>query len=99
MAASKAAGDLLPYQVLHRPKMGFGIPLDHWLRNDLREVVRDTLLDRTARERGMLEPVAVEKLVASLDTSNPETYQVWSLLMLELWFREFVDGPPTQPAA
>ncbi len=93
----KAAGDLLPYQVLHRPKMGFGIPLDHWLRNDLREVVRDTLLDRTARERGMLEPAAVEKLVASLDTSSPETYQVWSLLMLELWFREFIDRSPAQP--
>ncbi len=90
----KAASDLLPWEVLHRPKMGFGIPLDHWLRNDLREVVHDTLLDKTARERGMLDPTEVERLVKSLDTSAPETYQVWSLLMLELWFRAFIDGAP-----
>ncbi len=95
----KAASDLLPWEILHRPKMGFGIPLDHWLRNDLREVVRDTLLDKTARERGMLDPTEVTRLVASLDTSSPETYQVWALLMLELWFREFIDGAASKTRA
>ncbi len=95
----RAVRDLLPWEILHRPKMGFGIPLDHWLRNDLREVVRDTLLDRTARERGLLDPGAVSKLVATLDTSAPETYQVWALLMLELWLREFVDRPRARDAA
>jgi asparagine synthase (glutamine-hydrolysing) len=87
----RAAKELLPWEILHRPKMGFGIPLDHWLRNDLRSVVHDTLLDKTARERGMLDPAEVSRLVATLDTSSPETYQVWALLMLELWFRAFVD--------
>jgi asparagine synthase (glutamine-hydrolysing) len=89
----KMASKLLPWEVLHRPKMGFGIPLDHWLKNDLRSLVGDVLLDRTARERGIIQPAEAQKLVASLDTSSPETYQIWALLMLELWFREFIDRP------
>jgi asparagine synthase (glutamine-hydrolysing) len=86
------ARQLLPWQVIHRPKMGFGIPLDHWLRHDLRELLHDTLLDRRARERGLFEPYEVAALVRTLDGHNPQVYRIWTLFILELWFREFIDG-------
>ncbi len=89
----KAAEELLPWEILHRPKMGFGIPLDHWLRHDLRELLHDTLLGRAARERGVYDPGYVSRLLATLDTSAPETYAIWALFILELWFQEFIDRP------
>lgn len=87
-----AARRLLPAGVIDRKKMGFGIPLEHWFRNALRPMVNDLLRDRTARERGLFNPREVESLVATLDTRSPRYDRVWTLLMLELWFREFIDA-------
>jgi asparagine synthase (glutamine-hydrolysing) len=95
----KAAEDMLPWEILHRPKMGFGIPLDHWLRHDLRALLHDTLLGRAARERGVYDPGYVTRLLATLDTRAPETYAIWALFILELWFQEFIDRPMAQPEA
>jgi asparagine synthase (glutamine-hydrolysing) len=89
----EAVRDLLPAPILTRGKMGFGIPLDHWMRRDLRETLREALLGKTARERGLFDMKYIERLVATVDTANPEMYRLWTLLMLELWFREFIDRP------
>ena len=90
----RAAEKLIPREVIDRPKMGFGIPLEHWFRHELRGMVRDLLLDGTARARGLFAPDAVARLVATLDGRNPRYDRVWTLLMLELWFREFIDRRP-----
>ncbi|MDB4932398.1 MAG: asnB 1 [Myxococcaceae bacterium] len=87
----EAARRLLPAEVIDRKKMGFGIPLEHWFRHALRPMVNDLLLDRTARERGLFDPREVAALVATLDGRAPRYDRVWTLLMLELWLREFVD--------
>ncbi len=89
-----AARKLLPAEVIDRKKMGFGIPLEHWFRNALKPMVHDLLLDRTARERGLFQPREVEALVATLDGRAPRYDRVWTLLMLELWFRAFIDAKP-----
>ena len=54
-------------------------------------LVRDVLLDRTARERGLFVPSEVERLLASLDRHRDAPDRVWTLLALELWYREFID--------
>ena len=90
----RAAEKLIPREVIDRPKMGFGIPLEHWFRHELRGMVRDLLLDGTARARGLFAPDAVARLVATLEGRNPRYDRVWTLLMLELWFREFIDRRP-----
>ena len=82
----------LPMGVIHRVKRGFALPLERWLREDLREVVRDTLLDRRARERGMFDPEAVRGLIEGLDQRPTDADRVWTLLVLETWMREFVDA-------
>src|SRR5262249_16545477 len=56
--------DLLPAPIQSRGKMGFGVPLGTWFRRELRDYVRDLLLDRSARYREMLSGPFVEQLVA-----------------------------------
>ncbi|GJL54479.1 MAG: asparagine synthetase B [Nitrospirales bacterium] len=89
----KAAKDLLPADILNRPKMGFGVPIDHWLRHELREMAYDILLSPRATQRGYFNRDVVERLLH--EHANSERawhYQIWNLLMLELWFRMFIDG-------
>jgi len=81
----------LPASVIDRPKMGFGIPINGWFAGELQPMVRDTLLSQSARERGLFNPAAVERLISD-HASGREVhgYRLWALLCLELWFREVV---------
>ncbi|MFL6438644.1 MAG: asparagine synthase (glutamine-hydrolyzing) [Terriglobales bacterium] len=79
----------VPKELVDRPKSGFGIPLDEWLRGPLREWA-DTLLhpDRLKR-RGFLDPVPIQhKWVQHLAGSKNWSYELWDILMLESWFDE-----------
>ena len=88
----EAVRDVLPQSILERPKMGFPVPFGRWVQNGWGPVVREVLLDRRSRQRGILEPAAVERL---LTPGTPFDQQradaVWALLNLELWYRTFID--------
>jgi asparagine synthase (glutamine-hydrolysing) len=86
-----AVKDLVPRSILYRTKRGFALPLERWMKRDLRQMTHDLLLDKRARERGLFDPKYVADLVKTLDQMNPQTDRLWTLLVLELWFREFVD--------
>jgi asparagine synthase (glutamine-hydrolysing) len=93
------AQSLLPAEVLRRPKMGFGVPLDMWFRKDLREFVRDVLTSPSARQRGCFRPDAIERLIAEHESSRRTHHHLlWSLVVFELWHRMFVDVRPSGPA-
>ena len=64
----EAVQDVLPRQILERPKMGFPVPFGPWLQNGWGHVVRDVLLDRRTRQRGIFEPAAVERLLTPAAT-------------------------------
>ena len=82
----------LPESVLKRPKMGFGVPVDHWLRHELRSKSYEILLDRRAA-RGYFRPEAVQQLLAEHDSGRANhQFLLWALLMLELWHVNFVDA-------
>jgi len=94
----------LPRAVLYRPKRGFGCPIDRWFRGELKEMAYDVLLSRSARQRGLFRPDYVRRLLdehcaARFDHQN----RLWALLMLESWFRMWIDAPADaallQPAA
>ena len=87
----EVAKPLLPEKILKRPKQGFGLPVDRWMREELAPMSRDVLLDRTARERGLFEPSAVHALLRQHQRGEPRGDQIWALMMLELWYREFID--------
>jgi len=86
--------DRLPPAILTRPKMGYGVPVGQWLRTDLRPLLYDTILSDRALARGYFRPQAVRALVDEhLSERADRTPHIWSLLMLELWFRHFIDAP------
>ncbi len=92
----EAARGLLPDEIIERKKHGFGVPLGAWLRQDI-EPVRDILLSRRARERGLLEMSIVERLIAEHESGGRDhNRQLWALLTLEEWHRVFVDGALVQ---
>jgi asparagine synthase (glutamine-hydrolysing) len=93
---------LLPESILNRPKMGFPVPFASWMRGPWGAVARDVLLDRRSRERGIVDPAAVEALIADHVAGRTEGGdRIWSLLNLELWYRTFIDkeGVQTLPHA
>jgi asparagine synthase (glutamine-hydrolysing) len=88
----RALRGLLPRENLTRGKMGFGVPVGHWLRGPMQDFLRGHLLSEKSARRGLLRPEAVRRLV-ELHTRGERDYtnQLWTLLMLELWFQRFVD--------
>jgi asparagine synthase (glutamine-hydrolysing) len=102
----EAVRDLFPAGHLDLPKSGFWMPTDAWLRGGpLRPVLDATLDDRSVRRRGLFRPDAVARLVGDFLASAPGSgaaemaeMRVWTLVMLELWCRMFVDdGAPRSP--
>ncbi len=84
----------LPKDVLYREKAGFGAPLRHWLREDLRPLVEDVLSERSLRNRGIFDPSAVRELVAlNADRKLDAAYSIFSMICIELWCRMFIDRP------
>jgi len=84
------AKDILPPAVFQRKdKMGFPVPLHLWVRDGLKGFVRDTLLSKACRERGIFDSKAVERL---MDREEAYGRTLWGLLNIELWFRRFIDG-------
>ncbi len=83
---------LLPSENLQRRKMGFGVPIGHWFRGRLQNFLRETLLSEKALNRGLFKPEAIKQLVELHARSERDyAHQLWTLLMLELWFQRFVD--------
>jgi asparagine synthase (glutamine-hydrolysing) len=83
---------LLPAENLKRPKMGFGVPIGHWFRGELQSFLRETLLSDRALNRGLFQPATVKQLVElHIRGERPYEAQLWTLLMLELWFQRFID--------
>jgi asparagine synthase (glutamine-hydrolysing) len=84
--------DLLPETIQNRSKMGFGIPIDHWFRNELKDLLHDSLLDETARSRGIFNPNTVQRLIDDHQSGRwDHSYRLWNLVCLEQWQRTFLD--------
>jgi len=83
---------LLPRDVVWRKKAGFGAPIRSWLRGPLRPLVEDLLSEQTVQRRGLFRPAEVRRIIDD-NLSGREDYnlQVFQLLTLELWQRQFID--------
>ena len=96
----RVARSFLPDALIDRRKKGFSVPMARWLRTDLRPLAFDVLLGRTASQRGLLQPARVERLLRDHCDGRYEWHvQIWTLLMLELWFQEYIDAYVTTPSA
>ncbi|HEY3101944.1 MAG TPA: asparagine synthase (glutamine-hydrolyzing) [Pyrinomonadaceae bacterium] len=88
----RAAEKLLPREVVWRKKAGFGAPIRSWLRGPLRPMVNDLLSEDAIRKRGLFRPQEVRRIIdANLSGREDYNLQVFQLLNLELWHRQFID--------
>jgi asparagine synthase (glutamine-hydrolysing) len=88
----KVAARLVPKEVIYRRKMGFGVPVGNWFRGEMKGFVRDILLSEKALNRGVIKPEILQKYVNEhTNAERDHAFQIWTLLMLELWFQRFID--------
>jgi len=77
-----------------RPKQGFEAPIGEWLRGPLAPMAADLFFDGRLRSRGIFDMAVIERLWREHQSARRDhRHRLWSLLMLELWFREFADSP------
>jgi asparagine synthase (glutamine-hydrolysing) len=88
----QAYADLLPPETLQKRKHGFGLPIPLWLRTDpgLHDLMRELMLGRPTRERGIFRREAVEDLIRRHEADSTHYYGavIWNLMVIELWLRK-----------
>lgn len=84
--------DMLPPDMDVQPKRGFGMPLDYWMKNNLRDILEDTLSPASVHKRGLFNADAVQTGKQSFCTGLAGWSQVWLLMVTELWCRNVLDN-------
>jgi asparagine synthase (glutamine-hydrolysing) len=81
----------VPKDVLDRPKQGFALPLRHWMRTELKDLIVSILLDSSTVQRGYFNPPGVRRLLDEhFQGRRDHSARIWRFLMFELWHRNFL---------
>ena len=87
----EAMKDLLPHDILHRPKKGFGIPIAEWLKGRLNPLMHDMLSPERLKSQGLFNPEYVQRLITEHETGKASHHkELWTLLVFELWCDNFL---------
>jgi len=87
----KALEPLLPANILHRKKKGFGIPIAEWLKGRLNPLMHDLLAEHRLRDQGLFDPTFVSQLIREHETGVASNHkQIWTLLVFQLWYDQFL---------
>jgi asparagine synthase (glutamine-hydrolysing) len=87
----KAMEPYLPKDIIYRQKTGFGAPLRHWIKNDLQELISDSLSESTMKRRGLFDATAVQQLIADNQSGKIDAaYTIFTLLCVEKWCENFI---------
>lgn len=89
-----AARDLLPPGLLSKPKRGFSLPHDAWLRGPLRDILEETTNRQTVESRGLFDSACVDATRRAFLSGNASWSLPWTLMMTELWCRTVLDEAP-----
>jgi asparagine synthase (glutamine-hydrolysing) len=86
----------VPKEVLYRRKQGFALPLVHWMRNEMRELIMTVLLEPRTLQRGYFDPAGVRRLLDEhFSGRRDRSSAIWRLLIFELWHRNFLEALPS----
>ena len=89
----EAVKGILPDDILERPKKGFGIPIARWFTAELREMAQDYFSAERLRRQGLFDPEAVGRLLRDhLDRRRNNHKMLWTLLMFQLWWENWMEG-------
>ena len=91
----RAAERFLPKKIIYRPKASFGAPIRSWISTDLKELVENLLSKESVNNRGFLNYSFVKELIEKDRNGEADNaYQIYQLITLELWCREYLDSKP-----
>lgn len=89
----------VPREALYRKKQGFAMPLVHWIRHELKEMILTVLLEPRTLQRGYFDPAGVRRLLDEHFRGHRDhSAGLWRLLMLELWHRNYLERIPSSTA-
>jgi asparagine synthase (glutamine-hydrolysing) len=92
----RAMRDVLPTQILHRPKLGFNIPYKNWLRHELLDLLRDVLSPSHLRQQGLFHSGYVQRLIHEhMEGVHDHAHRLWQLLIFQLWAQKYLAGTTT----
>jgi asparagine synthase (glutamine-hydrolysing) len=92
--AKRALRRRVPAEILKRKKAGFPVPYGRWLRTEMKEWLRDILLDGRTLGRGYFRREGIEQLISADLAFGGHSKELFSLAALELWHRAFLDSSP-----
>jgi asparagine synthase (glutamine-hydrolysing) len=88
----KSMEGILPEEIIHRPKTGFGIPLRGWMTAKDNRIEADYLSRDSLSRRGLFDPDAVHQLIIDNRTGRLDaSYPILALACVEIWCRQFAD--------
>jgi asparagine synthase (glutamine-hydrolysing) len=86
----KLLSQYVPKELFERPKMGFGVPISHWFRSELKDLLLDYLSPERLKKEGLFDHVIVEKKIKEhMSGRINRQYQLWALLMWEMWREQY----------
>jgi asparagine synthase (glutamine-hydrolysing) len=81
----------IPKEMMERPKMGFGIPVDNWLSNELKDLVQEYLSEANLKLHGLFNVQIVRNIVSDFLNGRKEKHlKVWYLLMFQMWYKQWM---------
>lgn len=95
----EAMKGILPDEILHRPKMGFPVPVGNWFRGQFKHIIDEYVLGERSLSRGVFNADFVRELVAKHNSGENHDERLWSLVNFEIWQRQFIDGESLKPKA
>jgi asparagine synthase (glutamine-hydrolysing) len=85
----------VPREALYRPKQGFALPLVHWMRHELKDLIMTVLLEARTLQRGYFNAAGVRQLLDEhFRGRRDQSDCIWRLLIFELWHRNFLEKIP-----
>jgi asparagine synthase (glutamine-hydrolysing) len=88
----RALEGMVPHEIIHRKKHGFGVPVGRWFRTSLKRYVHETLLSPEALQRGYFRESSLRHLIEEHQSGKRDHgHRLWALLTLEIWHRVFID--------
>ncbi len=89
----KAMENMLPKNILHRPKKGFGIPIADWLKGRLNPLMHEMLNETRLKNQGLLNEKFVQKLIKEHEDNTASHHkQLWTLLVFQLWYDKYISA-------
>jgi asparagine synthase (glutamine-hydrolysing) len=87
----QAVKDLIPAEIINRPKKGFGIPIADWLKGRLNPLLHDMLAPERLRSQGLFNSEYVQTLIKEHETGTASHHkELWTLLVFQLWIENFL---------